>query len=310
MTMALWLNEDEVAACLSMPEAVAALRAAFGDPEAQVLPRWRGRGERAVYSVMAAALPRLGVCGSKQYLSTRGGTRFVVLVHDMETGEMLGILEADRLGRIRTGAASGLATDLLARQDAAVLACIGSGGQAATQVEAVLAVRPGIREVRVYSRTSEKAEAFAERIGPRARAVATAEDAVRGADIVTTITNARAPVLEGRWLAAGTHVNAAGSNVDRHAELDAEAVRRAAVIFADNVPGAKNECGDLIQAGVDWSSVGELADLVAGRVPGRTGDDQITLFESQGIALEDVAAGAAALKAARARGLGREVPLP
>jgi alanine dehydrogenase len=308
--MALWLNETEVASCLSVPEAMAALRAAFSDGAAQVLPRWRGRGERAQYSVMAAALPALGVCGLKQYMSAGGRTRFLVLIHDMRSGELLGILEADQLGRIRTGAASGLATELLARPDAEVFACIGSGGQAATQVEAVLAVRPNIREVRVYSRTPERAQAFARRIGPRARAVGSAEEAVRGADIVTTITNARTPVVEGRWLAAGCHVNAAGSNVDRHAELDAEAVARATVIFADNVPGARNECGDLLQAGVDWSRVRELADLVAGRVGGRRGPEDITLFESQGIALEDVAAGAAALQAARARGLGRELPLP
>ncbi|HVB11046.1 MAG TPA: ornithine cyclodeaminase family protein [Bacillota bacterium] len=306
--MALWLNEDEIVACLSMEDAIAALREAFADPKAQVLPRWRGRGERAQYSVMAAALPGLGICGLKQYMGGAGRTRFVVLVHDMNTGELLGLLEADHLGRIRTGAASGLATDLLARPDAEVFGCIGAGGQAATQVAAVLAVRPGIREVRVYSRTPERAQAFAARIGERARAVASAEEAVRGADIVTTITNARAPVLEGRWLGEGCHVNGAGSNVDGHAELDAEAVRRCSAIFADNVPGARTECGDLIQAGVDWSQVHELGDLVAGRVPGRRARGDITLFESQGIALEDVAAGAAALKVARARGIGREVP--
>ncbi len=304
--MALWLNEDEVQACLSVPDAIAALREAFADPQAQVLPRWRGRGERATYSVMAAALPGLGLCGLKEYV--RG--RFVVLVHDLATGEMLGLLEADHLGRIRTGAASGLATDLLARADAEVFGCIGSGGQAATQVAAVLAVRPGIREVRIYSRTPERAQAFASRLGPKARAVASAEAAARGADVVTTITNAHAPVLEGSWLSPGCHVNAAGSNVDGHAELDAEAVRRAALIFADDVRGGKNEAGDLIQAGVDWSRVHELADLVQGRAQGRHSRDDITLFESQGIALEDVAAGAAALKVARARGLGREVPLP
>ncbi len=300
--MALWLNEAEVAACLSVPDAIAALREAFADPEAQVLPRWRGRG----YSVMAAALPALGVCGLKQYIRAR----FLVLVNDLASGETLGLIEANQLGRIRTGAASGLATDLLARPDAEVFACIGSGGQAATQVAAVLAVRSGIREIRIYSRTAERAEAFASRLGPRARAVASAEEAVRGADIVTTITNAQKAVVEGAWLAPGCHVNAAGSNVDRNAEIDAEAVRRATVIFADNVPGAKHEAGDLIQAGIDWAGVHELADLVRGQAQGRRGPADITLFESQGIALEDVAAGAAALKVARARGLGREVPLP
>lgn len=308
--MALWLNEDEIEASLGMEECITSLREAFADPGAQVLPRWRGRGERAVYSVMAAALPGLGLCGLKSYLSTRNGTKFVVLLHDMGTGELLAVCEADRLGRIRTGAASGLATDLLARPDARTFACIGSGGQAPTQVAAVLAVRPAITEVRVWSRTPAHAAAFAAAIGGRARAVASAEEAAAGADIVTTITNARTPVLEGRWLAPGCHVNAAGSNVGSHPELDRDAVRRADVIVADNVEGARKEAGDLIQAEVDWSRVGELADLMGGRIPGRSQRDQITLFESQGVALEDVAAAAVAYRHAKAAGRGRQVALP
>jgi alanine dehydrogenase len=306
--VALWLNEDEVGQCLPMDQAIAALRRAFADPEAQVLPRWRGRAGRAVYNVMAAVLPALGLCGQKSYLVAGGRVRFLVLLHDLASGELLAICEADRLGRIRTGAASGLATDLLARPDARVFACIGSGGQAATQVEAVRLVRPGLTEIRVYSRTPEHAQAFAARIG--GRAVATAEEAVRGADIVTTITNARDPVVRGEWLAPGCHVNAAGSNVDRHAEIDAAAVARADAIFTDDVAGARQEAGDLIRAGVDWSRVRPLADLVQGRVPGRPSAEAVTLFESQGIALEDVAAAAVALANARARGLGREVALP
>jgi ornithine cyclodeaminase/alanine dehydrogenase-like protein (mu-crystallin family) len=246
---------------------------------------------------MAAAVPPTGAVGLKAYLSTANGTRFAALLWDSRSGELLAIMEADWLGRIRTGAASGLATRLLAREDAGVLGVSGAGGQSSTQIEAIAAVRP-LREVKIYSRRAEPREALAremaERLGLPACAVRSAEEAVRGSDIVTTITTARQPVLHGAWFERGCHINAAGSNGANRRELDNTAVERSTVIAVDSMEQARSECGDLIGAaeagGAVWDRVRELGAIIAGHAPGRQGDEDITLFESQGVALEDVVA--------------------
>jgi ornithine cyclodeaminase/alanine dehydrogenase-like protein (mu-crystallin family) len=176
---------------------------------------------------------------------------------------------------------------------------IGSGFQAETQLEAVAAVR-SLRQVRVYSRSPENRNSFArrmsERLGLRIEAVDTAEQAVRECDIVVTVTNARQPVLEGAWLAAGCHVNAAGTNQPNRQEIDTEAVARSALVAVDSIEQAKAEAGDLIAAvakgELDWFRVLELPAIVSGRIPGRRTPGDITLFESQGIAAEDLAVAA------------------
>jgi alanine dehydrogenase len=317
--LALLLTDDEVGRALSMAEAIVALRGAFAGGY-DLLPRWRGRapaGTVGVYNVMAASVPAMGYMGLKSYAWVKGGRlRFHVLLYSWATGALEAVLEADRLGQIRTGAASGLATDLLARPDARVMGCIGAGHQAFYQIAAVAEVRR-LAEVRVASRRPERAQALAERVrsalGVPARAVASPEEAATGSDIVTTMTSASNPVLLGDWLAPGTHVNAAGSNVAHHRELDEAAVLRAARVVVDDRAEAQVECGDLIaviQAGrFTWDRAEGLGDLVAGRVPGRAGADDITLFESQGIAAEDVAAAARAVANARRLGLGQELAI-
>jgi alanine dehydrogenase len=317
--VALLLNEEEVARSLSVAEAVEVLREAFAGP-ADLLPRWRGRapeGTVGVYNVMAASLPQLGYMGVKSYAWVKGGSvRFHVLLYAWESGRLEAVLEANGLGCTRTGAASGLATDLLARPDARVLACIGSGVQALAQVAAVAAVRR-LSEVRVFSRRPERRAAFAERVraelGLPAVACESAREAVAGADVVTTITSASQPVLLGEWLQPGVHVNAAGSNVAHHSELDAAAVLRADRIVADARAEAEVESGDLIplvrDGRLSWDRVADLADVLAGSAPGRTSPSDVTLFESQGLALEDVAAAARAVANARRLGLGREVEI-
>ena len=239
----------------------------------------------------------------------------IVMLYDYESGQLLSCMEGGRMGQIRTGAASGLATRYMAREDANTVAVIGSGFQARTQLEAVAAVRD-IREARVYSRRQERREEFtkrsSERLNLEVRPVDSAQECVAGADIVIVITSARDPVLEGNWLEPGAHVNAAGGNHWMRREIDEATVTRSDVIVVDDLEQAKTECGDLIwpeaRGSFRWDMAHELQDVVAGRVPGRPSNDSVTLFESMGIALEDIAAAQLVYKKAREQGIGQELP--
>ena len=206
-------------------------------------------------------------------------------------------MEASALGQVRTGAASGLATRYMARADASTVGIIGTGYQARTQLEAACAVR-GIKSAKAFSRTAEKRQAFAgemsERLSLEVMPAESAEECIRGTDIAITITSSREPVLKGEWLKDGCHVNAAGGNHWMRREIDEVAVNRAGTIVVDDLEQAKVECGDLLwpaERGLfRWSMAHELRDVVSGKTRGRTQEDSITLFESQGVAIEDVAA--------------------
>ncbi len=247
---------------------------------------------------MAAGDNDSGMVGIKVYASNPrvGAPDFVVLLFDSASARLLASIEANALGQIRTGAASGVATQLLAREDACRLALFGSGFQAETQLEAVACARQ-LDSVRVYSRNPERRASFSRRMSERLELPVTAadspEEALDGADIVTTVTNARNPVFPGNCLLPGTHINAAGSNHVRRRELDANAVLKSSLIAVDSLEQARMEAGDLTQAAdeglLDWSGVCELSDVLAGNRPGRTSRDQVTLFESQGLAIEDIA---------------------
>ena len=281
------------------------------------VPRVRARIPAGTLHVLEAAAPELKRIGYKAYYSARGkGTRFFVQMFDAESGMLDAILEASYLGMMRTGAASGVATRHMARHDAAVLGMIGAGKQAVGQIEAVCQVR-AIREGRVYSRTPERARKFCEqmssRLGIRLQPVPTADAAVRGADIVNVITNSTAPVLAGEWLQAGQHVNAAGSNALTRRELDEQAVRRCARTVVDSRGTARNECGDLLplveQGWLDWDALPELGEVIVGRVPGRSAADEITLFESHGMGIEDLYVANRLVALARERGVGIDLPI-
>jgi alanine dehydrogenase len=317
--MALWLREDDVARLLRIDDVLAAVEDGFralGEGRAVNTPRTRTITTSGTLHVMHAAVPDLGVMGLKSYGTTRRGSRFLAILHRLEDGEVTLIAEADRLGQMRTGAASGVATRHLAAPEAGSLGIIGAGWQARTQVEAICRVRP-VALVKVYSRTARRREAFAEEmvaeLGTEVVPVERPEEAVEGSAIVVTATNARAPVLEGRWLAPGTHVNAVGSNSAARQEIDVEAVRRADLIATDALDQARAECGDLIAAAREdptiWDRVVELGAVVAGHRPGRVRADPITLFESQGIALEDVVTLELLDRKARAAGAGEEITL-
>jgi ornithine cyclodeaminase/alanine dehydrogenase len=317
--MTLFLTEQEVTSVLTMPDALACVERAFqqqGLGDAQNQPRRRLRPPKGMLHLMAAALPALGVMGYKAYSITRTGAKFHVMLYSTDTGELLSIIQADRLGQMRTGAASGIATKYLANPDADTLALIGAGWQAESQLLAIAAVQK-LKSVRVFSRNAVHRNAFAQKmsaqVGVDIQPSETAQAAVAGASIVVTITNSRTPVLQGTWLSAGAHVNAAGSNGLNRAEIDDDVVRRATLITTDSLEQAKIECGDLLSAIerniITWERVRELGEVIMRNAPARAHASDITLFESHGVAMQDIATAARVYELAKERGLGRETEI-
>ena len=317
--MARFLTEENVRQLLPMEEALEQVEAclhALGTGQARNQPRRRIRMPGGMMHVLSAGDAALGVFGHKVYTTTRRGARFLVTLYSTEDGRPLAVLEAGLLGAIRTGAASGIATKYLANADSAVLGVLGTGRQAPTQIQAVCAVRP-ITQVLVYSRTAARREAFAreitESLGIPVTAVGSAQEAVQAADVVSAITNSKQPVLAGAWLKPGAHVNAAGNNMLVEQEVDTDVFRRAWLITTDSLEGAKIECGDLLAAVepgiVQWEDVVEIGRVVAGRHPvSARPAEAITVYESQGIAAEDLYAAVHVLRKAEAQGIGEELP--
>ena len=316
--MALFLSDQEVAQLLPMDECIDVLEEAFahaGAGKVDNRPRNRIRMPGGFFHFMVASNEGHGVFGYKAYPSFAGGAKMIVMLYDYETGALLSCMEGGRLGQIRTGAASGLATKYMAKKDAATVAVIGSGFQARTQLEAICAVRD-IKGVKVFSRKEERRTAFAERssvsLNVDVKAVESAQECVEGADVVIVITSAREPALLGEWLSPGAHVNAAGGNHWMRREVDEETVLRSEVIVVDDLDQAKIECGDLMwlepRGSFRWDMAKELQDVVAGRVNGRPSEESITLFESMGLALEDIAAAHLVYNKAKAQGIGQELP--
>jgi alanine dehydrogenase len=310
----LYLTEADVREFLPMSDCIGLMRTVFkrlAAGEALNQPRRRLiLPTRSVLHYMAGSDGQY--FGAKIYASNpRQGAHFLFLLYRAEDATPLAVIEANALGQIRTGAASGLATTLLARPDAHTLALLGSGFQARTQLEAMLAAVP-IERVRVWSRSAEKRAAFAhqatEQFGKLVEAIPTAEEAVRGADILVTATNSAEPVLEARWVSPGTHINAMGSNQARRRELPVELVDRADLIVVDNLEQSRMESGDLLLAfrDEDWHRTVELQTLVAGQV-GRQSPAEVTLFKSNGLAVEDVIAAGMVYERAVAAGRTRSV---
>ncbi len=315
----LFLTEEEVERLLTMKDAIREVEAALremGEGHAENRPRQRVRLPASFLSVMAAGLPSRGYFGFKYYSATKSGVRFWFHLFDGKTGEFLAVLQADRLGQQRTGAASGVATKHLARIDASVVGIVGTGWQAESQLEAMSEVR-SLQEARCFGRDRGRRKDFADRMETklriRVRDVESVEAAVGKADIVITATDARDPVVHGGWLEPGTHVNAIGSNRPDTRELDDEMISRCACIVSDSVEQAKMEAGDLIipvsRGLLRWEQVHELGEVAAGKVRGRSRPEDITLFKSLGIAVEDVAVGSFVYERARKEGIGKEIEL-
>jgi ornithine cyclodeaminase/alanine dehydrogenase len=307
----LYLTEAEVAELMTPAHALAAVEGSFrrlAAGEVENVSRRRMRLDGGVFAVMSAVDRGLGLAGLKSYAWLEEGTPFVVVLFDSEKAELAAVIEADKLGQLRTGAASGVAARHLAKDGAATLGIIGCGWQARSQVACVREAVPGIERVVAYCRSEERLREFCRETG--AEAGESHRDPAEQ-DVVVTATTARDPVLRGEWLRPGALVCAIGANDPRHRELDNIVVERAAFVCCDSREQARLESGDLIEpveAGVlDWLEVHELQEVVAGELPGRQGDDDIVIFKSNGIAAWDVAAGAAAIELARARGVGRDV---
>lgn len=316
--MPIFLTESNVENLLTMPDALRLVEEVlcdFGTGGAQNHPRQRVRAANGVLHVMPAGWLTRGYMGYKAYAAFRGGARFYFHLLNSNTGEYLAIIAADKLGQMRTGAASGVATKFLARADAKTIGLIGAGWQAESQLQAVCAVR-SIEHARVFSRDAARRTAFAEKMQTRLNvkidAVDSAESAVRDADIVVTMTSSAAPVVKGEWLKPGAHVNAAGSNWVNRREVDSETLKRAGAIFVDSIPDAQVESGDLVvpvfETVIGWQQVQEISALVAGRAVGRTHEDEITFFKSNGIALQDVAVGSFVYERALEQGIGVTLP--
>jgi len=318
--MPLLLSESDVKAILTMPMTLELVEASFQRlAEGKAILQYRQRlfvPGKCVVNHMAGADVTTGYMGLKIYSIGKDAARFIVTLFQASSGELVSILEADYLGQMRTGAASGVATKFMARQDARIAAIIGTGLQARTQLEAIAPVRK-LESIRAFGRNPERRESFARemtaRLGVPVTPAGSAEEAVRGAHIVITCTTSKEPVLEGRWLEQGMHINAVGVNQAQKRELDAEAVLRCDFIAADSREQSKIESGDLIHAfGSDasrWNTVQEFADVVAGKIPGRKSPDQITLFKSNGVTTEDIVVAGRIYELARQRGIGREVPM-
>jgi alanine dehydrogenase len=309
--MPLYLTEQEIGELLSPADAVDAIEGCFRRMAAGAVenrPRYRLRLEGGALAVMAAADLELGYAGAKVYAGFAEGARFVVLLFRADSPELVAVLEADKLGQLRTGAASGVAAKYLAASSARSLGVIGCGWQAESQVACIRAALPDLERVVAYCRTEERLRAFCEK-----------HDAEPGeghqdpaaCDVVVTATSSRDPVLRGEWLRSGALVCAVGANDGRRRELDNVVLERAAFVCCDSVDDAKLESADLIEpveSGVlDWLEVQELQEVVAEEVPGRQSDEDLVVFKSNGLAAWDVAVAAAAVERARAAGAGREL---
>ena len=318
--MTIFLDEAAIAKLVTMQDALDAVEDVFaelGKGNVTNVPRVRAPLKDGILRITAAVLNFRGYYGIKVSSTSvfgRNAGRLFCLYRE-EGGELCAVMQVFGLGALRTGAASGIATRHMARRDAHVLGVIGSGRQARTQVEAIAHTRP-IEQVRVFSRDKERREKFCQEIKAghdfEAIAVATAEEAVADCDIVVTATTSTTPILFGEWLKPGVHINAIGANYEHRRELDLKAVARASVIATDDVEQVRYESSDLAQAVehnvLSWKDVSSLGDIVAGHLPGRRSEQDITLFKSLGVAMEDVALAIAAYDKAREQGLGQPLP--
>ena len=294
--MPLYLTEQDVAELLSPADAVEAIEACFRRMAAGSVenrPRYRLGLEEGALAVMAAADLELGYAGAKVYAGFRDGARFVVLLFRADVPELVAVLEADKLGQLRTGAASGVAARHLAKDGARSLGVIGCGWQAESQLAAIRAALPDLERAVAYCRTEESLRTFCEE-----------HDAEPGqshqdpaaCDVVVTVTGSRDPVLRGEWLRPGALVCAVGANDGRRRELDNVVLERAAFVCCDSRENAQLESADLIEpvaSGVlDWLEVHELQGVVGGELAGRQSDEDVVVFKSNGLAAWDLAAAA------------------
>lgn len=309
MNRPIYITESDVEALLDMPAAIAALEDAFHDVatgDAVNSPRVRARYWNARLNIMSAGR-KSGRFGFKAYAGTNAPTVYHVMLYDQERG-LVAILEARRLSRLRTGAATGVAVRRLAREGAGILGVIGAGEQSLTQIQAIAAVRP-LRNVHVYARNRDGLLAFCERMaretGLAVKAAASAKECVSSADIVLTATTSETPVVRDEWLRPDAHVSTIGANAANRMELEPTTFARASLVVTDDIEQAKKEAGEIIRCVADgamsWDSVAPLSRIVAAPPEPRG----LSIFKSLGAAIEDLAVASAAYDLALAHGRGQ-----
>jgi ornithine cyclodeaminase/alanine dehydrogenase-like protein (mu-crystallin family) len=300
----LFLSEEQVGELLAPGDAVDAIERCFermARGSVQNRPRYRLRLEQGALAVMSAADLELGYAGAKVYAGFREGARFVVLLFRSASPELVAVIDADKLGQLRTGAASAVAAKHLARSGATTLGVIGCGWQAESQVACIRAAVPGIERVVAYCRTESTLRAFCERNDTEP---GESHSDPAQCDIVVTVTGSPDPVLRGEWLQPGALVCAVGANDGKRRELDNAVLERATFVCCDSLEDARLESADLIEpvegGTLDWLEVHELQEVVAGAIPGRQSDDDIVVFKSNGLAAWDIAAAARVVELAAA----------
>ncbi len=315
---AVYLSESDVEKLLDLKTSIDVVEECFrrmGAGEAENVPRVRAHSPGIVLHTMSAAATYLGVVGWKSYTTTRSGARFLVGIYDAHTGELAALIEADRLGQLRTAATTAVAIQWMALPEATEVGLFGAGYQAEAQLEAATLVR-SISTAYVYSRHDETREEFTHKMAERLSIEVVPVDRPQGAcedlPIVITATTSREPVFDGMDLAEGTLVCAVGSNWLSRAEIDADVIRRADNIVCDSIKACRGEAGDFVDSlekGIfDWSRAVDLAEVITGHAVGRNTRDSIALFKSVGLAVEDIALSAKLLELAREEGIG--IPLP
>lgn len=315
--MPIFLRESEIAELLPIEAAISVVEEAFhahGQGIAQNLPRQRAKAKAGQLHVNVAAINTMGIGLKAATVGTRG-IRFVVLLWDVDSGDLKAVIEAVRLGQIRTGAASAVASKYMAREDSSTLGLFGSGKQAWSQISAICAVRD-IRQAWVYSPTRQNREQFAgrmtEALGIPVTAVSTPKEVVVEADIIATITRSETPLFPLEWLKPGVHINAAGSNRAQACEIGPDVIQRAGAVAIDDCVQGEIEAGDLINAvnkgAISWAEVVELGQIVAGVRNGRDSNQDITIFKSLGVGIEDIAVANRVYELALKRGIGTAMP--
>lgn len=318
--MTLLIDEKCIQQLITMDDALAAVEEVFhaqGEGGVINVPRVRAPVKGGILRITAGVLSYRGYYGVKisstAVFGHNAGRMFCL--YREESGELAAIVQVFAMGAMRTGAASGVATKFLANADAAIVGVLGSGRQAKTQVEAVCRVRQ-IQEVRVYSPNAAHREQFCVDMKNNNKikylSIESPEEAVRGADVVISATTSEQPVVLGRWLKSGAHINAIGANYEHRRELDQDAVTAARFICADDIEQVRYESTDLaepVKAGVlKWEQVRGLAEVVSGKIKGRTSPQDITIFKSLGVAIEDVALAIRAYEKAMAQNVGVQLP--
>lgn len=317
--MPLLLTDTDIDQLMTMTECVEVIEDSFrqvGNGQTWNRPRSRIRMPRGFHHLMAASVLGSEVFGLKTYTSFRSGVRFIVMLYDSNNGDLVAMVQGERLTQLRTGAVTSVATRYMARENSVTVGIIGTGNQGRTQLAGVCEAR-NIKRVKAFDRVEDSVRLFCEEMSAELDVeitpVESAEEAVKDSDIVITMTTSRTPVLLGDWLEDGQHINAAGSNHWIRQEVDDNVVRRANSIIVDSIEDAQVEAGDLLypieRGRIQWSQIKELADVVVGHITTRTSPEDITLFESQGIAVSDIAAAAYVYGKAKEQGLGTELPM-